>query len=296
MEAALYGPQGRIALSAAPLKIGRAPDNQLVLADVKASTHHAEIRPDGQGYVIVDMGSRNGTFVNGERLEHHQPRLLRAGDSILIGDTRMSYEARAEEMPPTVYVGNESEFQPTVAAPPPGPQGYQPYQQVPPPFYPPQQPGPYNAPYPNYGPALSPAQLQKRSHRGLWIALSIVGIVIVLVGILAYANRSTPTKTLTTFCNDIVNHNFSDAYQQLSSSFQSRLSETTFDSEMQQVTTASGGIRSCMVGNVVDDGTNGSGIVTWAANATSQPVISSLHLLNENGNWKISSGVIFKGQ
>jgi pSer/pThr/pTyr-binding forkhead associated (FHA) protein len=51
------------------LRIGRAPDNDLVLADTGISRYHAELRDPGGGtYEITDLQSRNGTFVNGERI------------------------------------------------------------------------------------------------------------------------------------------------------------------------------------------------------------------------------------
>ncbi len=50
MEAALNGPFGQVTLGATPLTIGGTPDNQLVLADASVSSHHAEIRPQGQDY------------------------------------------------------------------------------------------------------------------------------------------------------------------------------------------------------------------------------------------------------
>ncbi len=51
------------------LRIGRAPDNDLVLADLSVSRYHAELRNSGAGrYEIADLGSANGTFVNGARV------------------------------------------------------------------------------------------------------------------------------------------------------------------------------------------------------------------------------------
>lgn len=64
MEAALNGPYGRTILESPVVTLGRAPDNQVVIGDAKASAHHAELRSDGQGYSLVDLGSTNGTFVN----------------------------------------------------------------------------------------------------------------------------------------------------------------------------------------------------------------------------------------
>ncbi len=51
------------------LRIGREPDNSLVLDDNVASRYHAVIEPAGQGFRIRDLGSSNGTFVNGRRVE-----------------------------------------------------------------------------------------------------------------------------------------------------------------------------------------------------------------------------------
>ncbi len=93
MEASLIGPLGRTTLGSTRLTIGRAPDNNLVVNDGKASSHHAEIRPEGQYYSIVDLGSTNGTFINEQQIYSGMPRLLQAGDTIRIGDTRFSLEA-----------------------------------------------------------------------------------------------------------------------------------------------------------------------------------------------------------
>src|ERR1043166_4564503 len=92
MQASLIGPGGqRTELPLDALTIGRAPDNRLVLQDPQTSSHHAEIRPDAQGYLLVDLNSRNGTFVNEQRLMAQTPRLLISGDVVRIGDTRLTY-------------------------------------------------------------------------------------------------------------------------------------------------------------------------------------------------------------
>ena len=92
MEAALNGPLGRTILEPTVLTIGSSPDNQLVLPGSNVAQHQAEIRPEGQGYSITDLGSASGTFVNGQRLDWNIPHLLNSGDSITIGDTTFTYE------------------------------------------------------------------------------------------------------------------------------------------------------------------------------------------------------------
>ena len=56
------------------LRIGRAEDNDIVLADLSVSRHHAELRNTGDGgYAIVDLDSSNGTFLNGARVIFTSP-------------------------------------------------------------------------------------------------------------------------------------------------------------------------------------------------------------------------------
>src|SRR5579863_8068773 len=96
VKAILTSSLGRTILGSSVLTIGRARDNGLVASDPTVSSHHAEIRLDGQGYSIVDLGSKNGTFVNGQRLTKSMPHLLHAGDTFRIGSFTFTYE---EEYP-----------------------------------------------------------------------------------------------------------------------------------------------------------------------------------------------------
>jgi hypothetical protein len=69
------------------LTIGRSPDNGLAIADSELSRRHASIERIGAEWRIVDLGSRNGVYVNGARVL--TAALLHPGDSITLGQTRL---------------------------------------------------------------------------------------------------------------------------------------------------------------------------------------------------------------
>jgi FHA domain len=73
------------------LTIGRSSDNDLPLSgDEYASAHHARFEPRRDGVYVEDIGSTNGTFVNGIRLE--QERRLVPGDIVRSGETDLRFE------------------------------------------------------------------------------------------------------------------------------------------------------------------------------------------------------------
>lgn len=80
----------RVPLGERPLSIGRLPECNITLNDPNVSRHHAEIRPQGNGFMIVDLGSTNGIKVNGVRTTQ---QMLQDGDQITIGNTQMQFEA-----------------------------------------------------------------------------------------------------------------------------------------------------------------------------------------------------------
>ena len=118
MEAVLQGPTGRTTLGTGVVTLGRAPDNQIVINDSKASSHHAEIRFVGQDYTITDLGSTNGTFVNDQRLDRNAPRSLKAGDNIRVGDTLLTYEVTGAMAGAPADAESKPQYQPTVMASP----------------------------------------------------------------------------------------------------------------------------------------------------------------------------------
>jgi hypothetical protein len=79
-------------LNSAPLTMGRGEENDVELrGDDFASAEHARFEPRRDGVWLTDVGSTNGTFVNGVRLE--RPRKLAPGDRIRIGATDLRYDA-----------------------------------------------------------------------------------------------------------------------------------------------------------------------------------------------------------
>jgi len=80
----------RVTLGEQVVRIGRLPDCGVQLADTNVSRHHAEIRPAGEGFVVTDLGSTNGTKVNGVRVGE---RLLRDADEITVGTTKLVFHA-----------------------------------------------------------------------------------------------------------------------------------------------------------------------------------------------------------
>ncbi len=87
-----------VTLGQAPTVIGRGAACQVVLASQKASRRHAEVRQENGNYVLVDMGSTNGTLVNGQRIT--APHTLKDGDLIAIGQAQIVFRAGAPPAPP----------------------------------------------------------------------------------------------------------------------------------------------------------------------------------------------------
>lgn len=61
---------------------GRGPDSGIFLADVTVSRHHAVFKVDAEGLTVTDLGSTNGTYVNGRR---HEIAVLAPGDEVMLG-------------------------------------------------------------------------------------------------------------------------------------------------------------------------------------------------------------------
>ena len=80
-----------ISITRDPIVIGRLSSNDVVLADSNVSRRHAELRKDGDRWVLVDLGSTNGTLVNGKLAKEHP---LSDGDRMSFGTSELLFEIK----------------------------------------------------------------------------------------------------------------------------------------------------------------------------------------------------------
>ena len=92
------------------MRIGRAPDNEIIIEDDAVSGYHAVIHltkatenDKVEKYVIEDLGSTNKTYVNNKEISSHE---LAEGDVIRLGRTRLKFSAKS-------YVPPQEDFQKT---------------------------------------------------------------------------------------------------------------------------------------------------------------------------------------
>jgi hypothetical protein len=88
-QALLVGEGRRSVLSGERVLLGRSRECDVVLDDPNTSRRHAEVRRDGQGWAVVDLGSTNGIKVNGRRVDQAP---LEPGDRITLGLTELTFE------------------------------------------------------------------------------------------------------------------------------------------------------------------------------------------------------------
>lgn len=299
MEAVLLGPLGRTPLGSGELTIGCDPDNQLVVTGIRTAAHHALIRPDSSGYAILDLESAYGTRVNGQWLDPKIARPLQSGDVIQIGDTSFTYELyQSAASIPTgtlgVGIGNAP-----ASAPSSSYSGYTGSQPAPTPARMPPltQPRPQQLPYTSQ-PWISGAmtsypaqqQLWQQDRRRLYISLGVMLAAIVIVSLLSVAfYRSTPDRTLDTFCNALLNGNGQLAYNQFSSKLQSQQG-ALFVEEFSAIKATV-----CTHTPAIVSGSGARATLTTRFPATSGPLsgsasTTSVTLIQDaNGVWKIDT-------
>jgi len=80
----------RMVVSPAGVSIGRSRQCDVVLNDPNVSRQHAEIRPRGGSWVLTDLGSTNGSCINGRRID--APEVIKPGDEIELGTSVITFE------------------------------------------------------------------------------------------------------------------------------------------------------------------------------------------------------------
>lgn len=91
-RAVLHGPAGPVEIDGLGVRIGRLPDNTVVVDDPKASRHHASITWREGAYRLSDLNTTNGTQVNGRRIQEHP---LADEDVITIGAVQLTFRLHA---------------------------------------------------------------------------------------------------------------------------------------------------------------------------------------------------------
>jgi hypothetical protein len=146
----------RFDLGAAPVTIGRHAQCDIQVEDTWMSRRHARIAWTGTEYIIEDLGSTNGTYVNGERIA--APRALKSGDLLQLGErVQLAFRARVPAPP------QEAPVRPDVAPSPASRTG----------------PPPAHAPQPQPVPVQKRSFLQRGKAR-VW-GLALLGLVLILV-------------------------------------------------------------------------------------------------------------------
>lgn len=310
MKAVLHSPSGNTNLETSHFTFGSSPDNSLVIDNIRVAAHHAEIRSEDNGSSITDLGSIHGTYVNGERLDFNSPRLLSTGDTITIGDSTFTYDleepSQIQETPispereeehevlsgeelttpliPTDEdtTGDISEDQQLIEYNPEYilPQHYVPsneQQLDATPFV----PADFDGPIPGY---MSIGQVRRRERRFILIGLGLLVVIALAIGGYFFFSRSTPEKTLDAFCNAIQGQDYQTAYNQLSNSLQSNVTELEFANTLR----ANGNVYTCTHSSTNTTNNKTSANVTIVTKS-GQSSSSNITLTTENGNnWKLS--------
>ena len=80
----------RLVVGPAGVTIGRSRQCDVVVNDANVSRQHAEIRPRGGSWVLIDLGSTNGSSLNGRRIEG--PEVIKPGDEVEVGTSKIRFE------------------------------------------------------------------------------------------------------------------------------------------------------------------------------------------------------------
>jgi predicted component of type VI protein secretion system len=168
-------------LSQDEYRIGRDTTNDITISDPEISRKHARLTLQPGGFQIEDLGSTNGTFVNGMRLMG--PHALRPGELILLGENvALVYDSGQFDPDATVIAEPSQETGIPISSPEPVPEFIQPpSQQVQP-----SQPPAYSGQVPESPVEISqqPAPVKSRSTR-TWLLAGCGCLVIIAIGVIA---------------------------------------------------------------------------------------------------------------
>ncbi len=169
------------------ITIGRDSGNEVVVNDPEVSRKHARLTFQGGTWVIEDLGSTNGTFVNESRLSG--PHALRLGDVVGLGEKiKLVYETKSADMNATMVAAP-----PTAAAPIPSQPVYQQPPVAPPPAGQPMYAGQVPANPPPYA-DVPPAALPAKNNRTVLIAvIAIIALCLICccVGVLFWIDSTS---------------------------------------------------------------------------------------------------------
>ncbi len=87
------------------VKIGRGQENAIKLPDPAVGSNHCGVQVDGTKFEIIDLGSKNGTFVNGKRVTR---RFLRNGDILSLGQSELKFESKVVDQEIGDYTSEEA--------------------------------------------------------------------------------------------------------------------------------------------------------------------------------------------
>jgi predicted component of type VI protein secretion system len=162
-------PGATYSLEGDQLTIGRDSSNGVSINDAEVSRKHARLTFQGGKYVIEDLGSTNGTFVNGQRLAG--PAVLKSGDVVSLGEQIvLMYDALSVDAGATIISPRKSVAAP-VMPPPASAQ-----MSVPPP------------PPPSYTTPLLP--VKKNNLTLILIAVGVLILICICVGVLWYIDQN----------------------------------------------------------------------------------------------------------
>jgi hypothetical protein len=179
------------------LIVGRQAGNEVLLNDAQVSRRHVQLELRNGQVFISDLGSANGTNVNGQRLMPNQPRPLIPGDLVQMGNSSLVVQGAVSSNyppPPTPVYSSPSQMpsanpvQPPYNQPPPG-SGY--------------SQAPSRQPYPASG------QVNPRAGKKNYVIPSVIGLLLVgglLVGLIALLGSNNPGNLGGTTKPGIVNN------------------------------------------------------------------------------------------